>query len=156
MAIRRICKKGEDILTKNCREVTDFGPRLWMLLDDMKDTLAAANGAGLAAPQVGIMRRAAIVMLEDGKYLEVINPEIISTEGEIEDAEGCLSVPGVFGMVKRPQKVQIKAQDRHGKWFMRTAEAYIARGFCHEIDHLKGIVFTEHVTRYVKPEELDT
>ena len=154
MAIRRICKKGEEILTKPCREVIDFGPRLWMLLDDMRDTLMAANGAGLAASQVGVMRRAALVMLEDGKYLEIINPEIIATEGEVDDAEGCLSVPGVYGMVKRPQKVKIKAQDRFGKWFMRTAEGYIARGFCHEIDHLNGVVFTELVSRYVKPEEL--
>lgn len=155
MGIRRIYKQGEEILAKNCRQVVDFGSRLWELLDDMKDTLKKANGAGIAAPQVGIMRRAAIVVLDDESMLEIINPEIIYTEGEQEDAEGCLSFPGIYGYVKRPNIVKVKYQDRNGNWIMRTAQGFTARAFCHEIDHLNGICFVQHVTRFLKPEELE-
>ena len=155
MAIRQIYKQGEEILTKKCREVTDFGPRLWALLDDMHDTVKKANGAGLAAPQVGIMRRAAVVLNDDGTFVEIVNPEIIKREGKQEDAEGCLSFPGIYGMVTRPNVIQVKYQDRNGKWVMRTAEGFTARAFCHEIDHLDGVCFVQHVTRYLKPEELE-
>ncbi|MBE6987872.1 MAG: peptide deformylase [Ruminococcaceae bacterium] len=155
MAIRQIYKQGEEILTKKCREVTDFGPRLWALLDDMHDTVKKANGAGLAAPQVGIMRRAAVVLNDDGTFVEIVNPEIIKREGKQEDAEGCLSFPGIYGMVTRPNVIQVKYQDRNGKWVMRTAEGFTARAFCHEIDHLDGVCFVKHVTRYLKPEELE-
>lgn len=154
MALRKIFKQGDDILNKKCREVLEFNPRLWELLDDMKQTLAAASGAGIAAPQVGVMRRAAIVLLENEKMLEIVNPEIVQEEGEVDDAEGCLSVPGVYGMVKRPQKVQIKAQDRHGKWFVMTATDFTARAFCHEIDHLNGILFTTLVSEYLEPDSI--
>lgn len=154
MAIRKIFKQGEDILTKKCRDVTDFGPRLWELLDDMKDTLKKANGAGIAAPQVGVMRRAAIVVLDNENMLEIINPEIMSNEGENEDVEGCLSFPGIYGMVKRPNLIKLKFQDRNGSWVMRTAQGFTARAFCHEIDHLGGVCFIEHVTEYLKPEDL--
>jgi len=155
MAIRQIYKQGEEILTKKCREVTDFGPRLWALLDDMLDTVKKANVAGLAAPQVGIMRRAAVVLNDDGTFVEIVNPEIIKREGKQEDAEGCLSFPGIYGMVTRPNVIQVKYQDRNGKWVMRTAEGFTARAFCHEIDHLDGVCFVKHVTRYLKPEELE-
>ena len=155
MAIRRIVKDGEEILKKKCREVTDFNERLFELLDDMKDTLKKANGAGIAAPQVGVMRKAAIVVLDGEKMLEIINPEILTQEGHEEDAEGCLSFPGIYGMVKRPQKVTLKFQDREGAWHMKTATGFTARAFCHEIDHLNGVCFTEYVTRYLTAEELE-
>ena len=154
MAIRRIFKQGEEILNKKCREVTDFNQRLWTLLDDMRDTVQEANGAGLAAPQVGVMRRAAVVLLDNGNVLEIVNPEIVMAEGENEDAECCLSFPGIFGMVKRPDKIQVKYQDRNGQWVIRSAEGFTARAFCHEIDHLNGICFTSHVTEYIKPEDI--
>ena len=115
MPIRNIVKEGDSCLKKKCRPVVDFNERLWSLLDDMHDTLKAANGAGLAAPQVGVLRCIALVMLEDESYLEIINPEIISREGTQTGVEGCLSVPGVWGIVERPEKVTVKAQDRFGK-----------------------------------------
>ena len=114
MAIRKIVVQGDSILTKRCRPVTDFNRRLHILLDDMKDTLAEAQGAGLAAPQVGILRRAVIVLDDNEEFLELINPEIILQEGEQEGAEGCLSVPGKWGMVTRPYRVKVRAQDRRG------------------------------------------
>ena len=155
MPIRNIVKEGDSCLRKECRPVTDFNERLWSLLDDMHDTLKDANGAGLAAPQVGVLRRVALVMLEDESYLEIINPEIIYKEGSQTGVEGCLSVPGVWGIVERPQKVTVKAQDRYGKEFLRDAEGFTARAFCHEIDHLHGHLYTEFVTEYVNPEDLD-
>ena len=154
MAIRNIVKVGDEILTKKCRPVTEYGPRLWLLLDDMRDTLTAAQGAGLAGPQVGILRRVALVMQEDGRFLEIINPEIIDREGEQDGPEGCLSVPGKYGMVKRPMKVTVKFQDRNGKWNIRSAQGFTARAFCHEIEHLDGHLYTELVSRYLEPEEL--
>ena len=135
MAIRNIVKVGDEILTKKCRPVTEYGPRLWLLLDDMRDTLTAAQGAGLAGPQVGILRRVALVMQEDGRFLEI-------------------SVPGKYGMVKRPMKVTVKFQDRNGKWNIRSAQGFTARAFCHEVDHLDGHLYTELVSRYLEPEEL--
>ena len=145
MAIRNIVKVGDDILTRKCRPVTDFNDRLFTLLDDMHDTLTDAHGAGLAAPQVGILRRLALVMVEDESFLEIINPEVIAREGEQDGAEGCLSVPGKYGMVKRPMQVTVRYQDRGGEWHERTAEGFTARAFCHEIDHLDGHLYTELV-----------
>ena len=153
MAIRNIVKVGDDILTRKCRPVTDFNDRLFTLLDDMHDTLADAHGAGLAAPQVGILRRLALVMVEDESFLEIINPEIIAREGEQDGAEGCLSVPGKYGMVKRPMQVTVRYQDRGGEWHERTADGFTARAFCHEIDHLDGHLYTELVTEYLDPDD---
>jgi len=154
MAIRNIVKVGDDVLAKKCRPVTEFNDRLFQLLEDMHDTLTEAAGAGLAAPQVGILRRLALVMVEDESFLEIINPEIITMEGEQDGPEGCLSVPGKYGMVKRPNRVTVKYQDRHGAWHERTAEGFTARAFCHEIDHLDGHLYTEKVYRYLTEEEL--
>ncbi len=147
MALRNIVKEGDQILRKNCREVTDFNERLHILLDDMKDTLVEADGAGLAAPQVGILKRVAIVSVDD-QYYEIINPQIIAYEGEQIGPEGCLSVPGVYGSVSRPMKVTVKAQDRYGKEFTVSGEGLLARAFCHEIDHLDGILFKDKVIEY--------
>ena len=119
----------------------------------MKETLADADDAGLAAPQVGILRAVCVVDVGEGP-IELVNPEIIATEGEQNGAEGCLSYPGEFGLVKRPMKVTVRAQDRDGNWFEKTGEALCARAFCHEIDHLHGILFTSHVSRMLTPEEL--
>ena len=154
MAIRNIVKVGDDVLAKKCRPVTEFNDRLFQLLEDMHDTLTEAAGAGLAAPQVGVLRRLALVMVEDESFLEIINPEIIAMEGEQDGPEGCLSVPGKYGMVKRPDLVTVKYQDRHGEWHERTAEGFTARAFCHEIDHLDGHLYTEKVYRYLTEEEL--
>ena len=151
MAIRNIVKVGDDILNKKCRPVTDFNDRLFTLLEDMHDTLTEAHGAGLAAPQVGILRRLALVMVEDESFLEIINPEIIAREGEQDGAEGCLSVPGKYGMVKRPMVVTVKFQDRHGEWHERTAEGFTARAFCHEIDHLDGVIYVDKMEREIFP-----
>ncbi len=155
MPTRNIVKEGDSCLRKVCRPVTDFNDRLHTLLDDMHETLAEANGAGLAAPQVGVLRRLALVMLEDGSYLEIINPEIVEKSGTQNDVEGCLSVPGVWGMVERPMNVTVSAQDRFGKPFTVSAEGFTARAFCHEIDHLDGHLFTDLVTEYIDPEELE-
>lgn len=154
MAIRNIVKFGDDILEKECRKVEKFDKKLHQLLDDMKETLADANGAGLAAPQVGILRSVCVVDVGEGP-IELVNPEIIATEGEQNGAEGCLSYPGEFGLVERPMKVTVRAQDRDGNWFEATGEGLCARAFCHEIDHLHGILFTSHVSRMLTPEELE-
>ncbi len=155
MAIRKIVTVGDAILEKTCRPVTDFNDRLFILLDDMRDTLSAAHGAGLAGPQVGVLRRVALVMIEDESYLEIINPEIISKEGEQEGLEGCLSVPGQYGTVVRPQKVTVRYQDRQGREHQREAEGFTARAFCHEIDHLDGHLYTELALDMMTEEELE-
>ncbi len=155
MAIRKIVKFGDEILNKKCRPVEKFDEKLFQLLDDMEETLADANGAGLAAPQVGILRQICIVDVGEGP-IELINPEIIGEEGEQEGAEGCLSNPGKYGIVKRPMKVTVKAQDRNGNWFQKTGEELCARAFCHEIDHLHGILFTSHASRMLTDEELES
>ena len=155
MAIRKIVVQGDSILNKRCRPVTDFNRRLHILLDDMKDTLAEAQGAGLAAPQVGILRRAVIVLDDNEEFLELINPEIILQEGEQEGAEGCLSVPGKWGMVTRPYRVKVRAQDRFGAWFEREGEELTARCFCHELEHLDGHLYTEHIDRFLTDEEVE-
>ena len=126
-----------------------------VLLDDMKDTLAEAQGAGLAAPQVGILRRAVIVLDDNEEFLELINPEIILQEGEQEGAEGCLSVPGKWGMVTRPYRVKVRAQDRRGNWFEADREGVTARCFCHEIEHLDGHLYVEHIDRFLTDEEVE-
>ena len=146
MAIRKIHEVGDPCLTKVCRPVTEFNDRLHELLDDMADTLEEAGGVGLAAPQVGILRRVCIVEDEQGEIIELINPEIIKTEGKQSGLEGCLSVPGKFAVVERPNIVRVRAQDRDGNWFEAEAQGLTARAFCHEIDHLSGHLFTELVS----------
>ena len=152
MAIRNIVTSEDPILRKTSRKVEKFDDRLFTLLDDMKDTLRKAEGAGLAAVQVGILRRVVLVDVGDG-LLELINPEIVETRGEIEDTEGCLSVPGEWGLVKRPEYVKIKAQDRRGVWHRYEGIDLKARCFCHEIDHLDGIIYTDKVIKKLTPEE---
>ncbi len=146
MAKRDILKFGEDALRKKCRTVTSFDERLWELLDDMAETLHGEQGVGLAAPQVGILRRAVIIDLDDGKgVIELINPEIVSQEGTQVGNEGCLSAPGEWCEVERPAKVTVKAQNRHGEEFTVSGKELLARALCHEIDHLDGILFTDRV-----------
>ena len=151
MAIRNIVKLGEDVLTKKCRIVDKFDERLSELIDDMFDTLYAANGAGLAAPQVGILKRIAVIDIGDGPY-ELVNPEIIFTDGSQTGSEGCLSNPGKYGIVTRPNIVKVKAQDRHGEWHEYEGEGLLARAFCHETDHLDGHMFMEKVTEWLEVE----
>ena len=153
MGLRKILTDREPALHKVCKPVEKFDGRLHRLLDDMKDTLLEANGVGLAAPQVGILRR--VVIVDTGEeILELINPELIETDGEQIGAEGCLSVPGKYGLVKRPYYAKVRAQDRNGNWFEAEAEELIARCFCHELDHLDGIVYTEVMDRFLTEEEL--
>ena len=156
MAIRNIVLDGDPILLKEMRKVEKFDEKLHLLLEDMEDTLIEQNGAGLAAPQVGIMRQICIVFTDEEEgIIELINPEIISEEGEQNGAEGCLSFPGEFGLVKRPMTVTVKAQDRNGNWFEKIGTEFTARAFCHEIDHLHGVVFTTKVSRMLTQEELE-
>ncbi len=161
MALRNIMEKGEKCLEKHCRPVTDFNDKLHVLLDDMAETLTKANGVGLAAPQVGILRRAVLVLetnVPEGEseyIIELINPEIIAQSGQQEGPEGCLSVPGVFGWVERPSQVTVRAQDRNGAWFEVTGEGLTARAFCHELDHLEGILFTQLADHIMSDEELN-
>ncbi len=154
MAIRNIVTIEDPVLRKKSRPVVNFDEKLWTLLDDMKETLKKADGAGLAAVQVGILRRAVIVDVGDGKPLELINPEIVETSGEQEGQEGCLSLPGKWGVVRRPEFVRVRAQNRKGQWCMYKGEGLKARCFCHEIDHLDGIVFTDRAKRMLTDEEL--
>jgi len=173
MATRNILKDGERSLTKKSRIVTDFNKRLHILLDDMRETLLEANGLGLAAPQVGVLRRVALIV-DTGKEIEqtntddeelinakineqiveLVNPEIIRQSGEQTGSEGCLSIPGVYGIVKRPEIVMIKAQDRYGKSFNMEVKELTARAACHEVDHLDGVVFTSIIERFLSEEEL--
>ncbi len=142
MAIRNILQVGDDTLRKKCFEVTAFDDRLHVLLEDMKDTLKKAEGAGLAAPQVGVLRRIFVVDVEEG-YFEFINPEIISSSGSQIGKEGCLSVKGKWGDVERPNKVVIRAMDRFGKKFSITAKGFFAKAICHEYDHLDGVLYID-------------
>ena len=154
MGIRKIMTVKEPCLHKVCRPVEKFDGKLHKLLDAMKETLLDANGVGLAAPQVGILRR--VVVVDTGEeMLELVNPELLETSGEQEGAEGCLSVPGKYGLVKRPMVAKVRAQDRDGNWFEVEGEELIARCFCHEIDHLDGIVYTEVMERFLTEEELN-
>ena len=154
MGLRKILTVKEPSLHKMCRPVEKFDGKLHKLLDDMKETLLDAGGVGLAAPQVGILRR--VVVVDTGEeILELVNPELLETSGEQVGAEGCLSVPGKYGLVKRPMVVRVRAQDRNGDFFEAEGEELIARCFCHEIDHLDGIVYTEVMERYLTEEELN-
>ena len=155
MAIRKIVVQGDEILNKVCKPVTVFDEKLHTLLDDMADTLRQANGAGLAAPQVGILRRAVIVMDENFEPIELVNPEIIAQKGEQNGLEGCLSVPGMWGYVKRPEWVRVRAYDRNGKEFEVEGTGMTARCFCHELAHLDGHLYTELTDRLYTTEELD-
>lgn len=160
MAIRNILTVGEPTLNKVCRPYTEFGPRLHALLDDMRETLIKADGVGLAAPQVGVLRRAVLVIEtnhaedEDDVFLELINPEIIASEGEQTGEEGCLSLPGECGIVTRPMVVTVRAQDRNGNFFEYTGEGLTARCFCHELDHLDGVLYPQRADRMLTEEEL--
>lgn len=154
MALRRILTEEDETLRKICREVQNFDKRLHLLLDDMIETLREAQGVGLAAPQVGVLRRAVVIENEEGEIIELINPVITEQEGAQEGAEGCLSVPGRYGIVKRPMTVTVRAQDRNGKSFTMKGEGLMGRAFCHEVDHLDGKLFTALVTRYLDADEL--
>ena len=154
MALRNIVLQGDEVLTKVCRPVTEFNDRLHTLLDDMTETLLDSGGVGLAAPQVGILRRVCVVQNEDDEIIELINPEIIETEGEETALEGCLRVPGKYGEVTRPYYVRVRAQDRNGEWFEAEDEGLTARCFCHEIEHLDGHLFVERTDRLMEGEEL--
>ena len=147
MALREIRKKDDEVLYKECKEVKAFDEKLAILLDDMYDTMKAAEGVGLAAPQVGILKRCAVIDIGEGK-IELVNPVITKTAGSQIGQEGCLSVPGVYGDVERPNDVTVEAFDRHGKKFTVSGKGLLARAFCHEIDHLSGNLFLDKVIRF--------
>lgn len=155
MALRKILTQGDSALEKKCRPVEKFDRRLHILLDDMRETLEESGGVGLAAPQIGILRRAVVVLDENEAMLELVNPEIIRQEGEQDGFEGCLSVPGMYGKVLRPNFVTVRAQDRDGNFFEVSGEEMVARCFCHELEHLDGHLFVEHTDRLYTAEELD-
>ena len=157
MGLRKILTDKDPALHKVCKKVENFDSKLFKLLDDMRDTLIESGGVGLAAPQVGILRRVVLVDvgMEDNEIVEFINPEMMETDGEQYGPEGCLSVPGKYGLVKRPMYAKVRAQDRNGEWFEAEGEELIARCFCHELDHLDGIVYTEVMDRYLTEEELN-
>ena len=153
MALRKILTDKESALHKVCKPVTSFDKKLHTLLDDMAETLVDSQGVGLAAPQVGILRRVVLVDTGEG-ILELINPTLIETDGEQIGPEGCLSVPGKYGLVKRPYYAKVRAQDRYGEWYEAEGEELIGRCFCHELDHLDGILYTEIMERFLSEEEL--
>lgn len=154
MALRNIVTVGDPVLNKVCRPVVKFDERLAQLLDDMAQTMQAANGVGLAGPQVGVLRRVVVVDTGD-EIVELVNPKIVKVSKETQTGlEGCLSVPGDYGIVTRPNKVKVRAQDRTGEWYEYEGEELIARAFCHEIDHLDGHLYTEIAERMLTPEEL--
>lgn len=152
MAIRNILNEKEAALHSVCRPVTEFNEHLWQILDDLADTLHQADGVGLAAPQVGVLRRFFVMDFGEG-IIEVINPEYVEKKGKQEDVEGCLSCPGVWGITKRPAYVKIKAQDRYGKEFMIDGTELKARCLCHESDHLDGVIFRDHIIRMLEPDK---
>ena len=143
MAKRKIVQYGDDTLRRVCRPVDTITKNVLTLLDDMAETMRAADGVGLAAPQVGILRRIIVIETEPGQLIELINPKIIAMAGEQEGSEGCLSLPGQFGMVKRPKYVTVRAIDRHGKEFEMSGSDLLARAFCHELEHLDGKLFID-------------
>ena len=162
MATRNILRGGDPALKKHSRTVTDFNKRLHILLNDMRETLIAANGLGLAAPQVGVLRRAVLIVdlsieSEDpeDQIIELVNPVIVEVSGEQTGSEGCLSIPGVYGLVSRPEEVKVRAQDRFGKTFVLRGKELTARAICHETDHLDGIVFTSLTDRFLTEKELE-
>ena len=153
MGLRKILTDKDPALHKVCKPVEVFDKKLHKLLDDMKETLADSNGVGLAAPQIGILRR--VVLVDTGEeILELVNPVMLETDGEQIGPEGCLSVPGKYGLVKRPYYAKVRAQDRDGNWYEAEGEELIGRCFCHELDHLDGIIYTEVMERYLTEEEL--
>ncbi len=154
MAIRNIVKDGDSILTKKCRPVEKFDRKLAILLEDMTETMHRANGVGLAAPQVGMLRRVVVVDIGEG-VIELINPQIIAYSGEQEGIEGCLSFPGEWGITKRPQYVKVKAQDRNGNELTVEGKDLLAKALCHEIDHLNGVVFKQVAKRMLSPQEIE-
>ena len=156
MGLRKILTDKEPALHKVCKPVTAFDSKLHKLLDDMRDTLLDSGGVGLAAPQVGILRRIFLVDVgeEEPEIVEFINPEILETDGEQVGPEGCLSVPGKYGLVKRPYYAKVRAQDRNGEWFEAEGEELIGRCFCHEYDHLDGIIYTQVMERFLTDDEL--
>ena len=156
MGLRKILTDKEPALHKVCKPVTAFDRKLHKLLDDMTETLIDSGGVGLAAPQVGILRRVVLVDvgMEENEIIELINPEMIATDGEQYGPEGCLSVPGKYGLVRRPNYAKVRAQDRNGDWYEYEGEELIARCFCHELDHLDGIIYTEKMDRFLTEEEL--
>ena len=153
MALRKIIEQGDECLTKVCRPVEKFDERLGELLDDMAETMYQANGVGLAAPQVGILRRVVVIDVGDG-IIELVNPRILRTAGSETTSEGCLSFPGEYGLVERPTEVEIEAEDRHGKTFRMTGHDLLARAFCHETDHLDGKVFKTIAIEMLDEEDL--
>ena len=157
MALRTILKRDndEESLRKKSRPVTVFNSRLHMMLDDMVETLKDSGGVGLAGPQVGILRRIVVIEREDGSILELVNPVVTATEGEQEGLEGCLSLPGLWGIVKRPMTVTVKAQDRYGNEFEETADGLIGRCFVHECEHLDGVLFVDRASKLMTEEELE-
>ena len=155
MAILQIIKEGDELLRKKSREVNEITPRILTLLDDMAQTMREANGCGLAAPQVGVLRRVVVVECEPGELYELINPEIIERKGEQQELEGCLSIPGRNGITKRPETVTVQALDRNGKMRKYTGSGLLARAFCHEIDHLDGILYIDHAIRMLTEEEIE-
>ena len=162
MAIRNILKGDDPALRKNSRVVTDFNRRLHVLLDDMRETLLEANGLGLAAPQVGVLRRAVLIVdtsieteSPEDQIIELINPEMLENSGEQTGSEGCLSIPGVYGIVTRPESVKVKTQDRYGDYYELSCQGLAARAVCHEIDHLNGIVFTTLTDHILTEEEME-
>lgn len=152
MATRKILPSSEPALHKKCRQVTAFDERLHTLLDDMRETLLEADGVGLAAPQVGILKRAVVVDVGEG-LIEMVNPEIVAAEGEQTGPEGCLSVPGRSGIVVRPERVTVRAQNAQGEPIEVTGEGFLARAFCHEIDHLDGVLYVDKMVREIFPDE---
>lgn len=146
MAKLKIVKVGDDILRKRCRPVEEITPKTLRLLDDMAETMRAAQGVGLAAPQVGILRRIVVIEVEEGNLIELINPKIIAYAGEQDGTEGCLSVPNKWGTVKRPMHVTVRALNRYGEEFEITGSEFLARAFCHEIDHLDGKLYIDIAT----------
>ena len=156
MALREIVKEGDDVLTKKCRKVEKFDSRLEMIIDDMIETLHQANGVGLAAPQVGILRRVVVIEVDPEQgVIELVNPEIIETSGKQVGLEGCLSLPGKWGIASRPLRVTVKAQNRKGEEFTISGDHLLARAFCHEIDHLDGILYNTVADRMLTPQEIE-
>lgn len=156
MALRTILKQGDETLNKHCRPVTQFDERLHQLLDDMTETLKDSGGVGLAAPQVGILRRVVVLLdvnQDEEELIELVNPTVVEKSGTERMIEGCLSVPGVYGYVTRPTHAVIRAQDRNGNWFEREGDGIVAQCFCHETEHLDGHLFTEKVEEYVDVEK---
>ena len=162
MALRNILRDGDPTLNKKSRTVVEFNQRLHQLIDDMRETLLNADGVGLAAPQVGVLRRVVLVLdtekedaTSEEQLIELVNPEIVAASGEQVGPEGCLSVPGIYGIVKRPDMVKVRAQDRFGKTFEVWGKMLTARAFCHELDHLEGVLFTTIADEILTPEQLE-